>query len=210
MSWYDLQGVPFDLIKQPEVYEKCVKNKIIAQTTLPGGKWISTVWVGLSHGLDNKGLPLIFETMVFTSPQSHFNYDNLDCKRYATLEEAKNGHATMYQKWWAKWLEDPDLDYPDEENTKAKEILFKALKKAEVNGSIKVLNLLGDIIFALTDVVVDDNTLKDFDEVRVLLADLLNIDHKDLNKPISKEAIESFEGEKEEVYKRLKAMGVLK
>lgn len=48
---------------------------------------VSTVWLGLDHGYQDNGNPLIFETMIFkdVSPGSVY-------KRYTTLEEAEQGH----------------------------------------------------------------------------------------------------------------------
>lgn len=75
------------------------KYKIIKQTVLPNGKWVSTVWLGLDHRFINKGLPLIFETMVF--PEKG-NYSDLDQERYSTEDEAKKGHLKMCVEWSEK------------------------------------------------------------------------------------------------------------
>jgi len=64
-------------------------------TTLPNGRWVSTVWLGLDHCFGD-GPPVIFETMVFTTKES---LDDLDCKRYSTEAEALAGHAKMVEKW---------------------------------------------------------------------------------------------------------------
>lgn len=69
------------------------KDRIIAQETLPDGKFISTVWLGLDHQF-GIGKPLIFETMVFGE-----NREELDIERYSTLEEAKDGHKRMVIKF---------------------------------------------------------------------------------------------------------------
>jgi hypothetical protein len=70
--------------------------KRVAETTLPDGKWISTVWLGLDHSF-GEGKPLVFETMVFPSKG---NYCDLDMQRYFTLEEAKEGHEVMVKKYF--------------------------------------------------------------------------------------------------------------
>lgn len=70
----------------------------IAETTLPDGKWVSTVWLGLDHGA-GCGPPLIFETMVFAPSRDGELRESLDCDRYATAAEAKAGHAEMVAKW---------------------------------------------------------------------------------------------------------------
>lgn len=69
--------------------------KRVAQTILPGGAKISTVWLGLDHG-SGIGKPLIFESMVF--PSAH-NFDELDCQRYSTEAEALLGHEELCKKW---------------------------------------------------------------------------------------------------------------
>jgi hypothetical protein len=56
------------------------KYKRVAQTALPDGKWVSTVWLGLNHAW-NGGPPLIFETMVFTSLS---DFTEIETRRYST------------------------------------------------------------------------------------------------------------------------------
>jgi len=42
--------------------------KRVAETDLPDGRWVSTVWLGLDHRFgSSEAEPLIFETMVFES-----------------------------------------------------------------------------------------------------------------------------------------------
>ena len=82
-----------ELFKNPE-------DKIVEQTYV-GVYWISTVHLGLDHGMGFSNKPLIFETMVFRGPES-----DLDCERYATEAEAIFGHRRMEKKWAAK---QPDL-----------------------------------------------------------------------------------------------------
>ncbi|MGB1290506.1 MAG: hypothetical protein ACPG5Z_00140 [Pseudoalteromonas sp.] len=56
--------------------------------------FISTVWLGLNHGMNDENL-LIFETMVFSENER----GALDQARYGHLDAAKYGHAEMVQKW---------------------------------------------------------------------------------------------------------------
>lgn len=51
-------------------------------TTLPDGTTVSTVWLGLDHGL-GRGPPLIFETLC----------SDEEMERYSTIQEARDGHA---------------------------------------------------------------------------------------------------------------------
>lgn len=58
-----------------------------------GAYHVSTVWLGLDHGLGHREQPSIFETMVFLNSDSK-DVAGLDhgCWRYATEEEALQGH----------------------------------------------------------------------------------------------------------------------
>lgn len=72
-------------------------ERIVAQTDLPGGCWVSTVLLGLDHNfMDPGNPPIIFETMVF---ESHENMTDLDCRRYSTKEEAEIGHDAAVTRW---------------------------------------------------------------------------------------------------------------
>lgn len=71
--------------------------KVVKRTNLPGGKWISTVWLGIDHN-HGRGRPLIFESMVF--PRDGFN--SLDMDRYSTEAEALAGHKKLVKKWGGK------------------------------------------------------------------------------------------------------------
>ncbi len=91
MSRYvDRQGNPVSL----EEWDRLIEDKRIAETTLPDGKWISTVWLGINHG--SRDAPLYFETMVFPEKD---DFSGLDCERYEAEAEAKYGHEAMVAKW---------------------------------------------------------------------------------------------------------------
>lgn len=104
--WYDKEGKPLlstndtsdpKWIEEIGGVEKLLSNpdyKIIKQETLPNGKFVSTVWLGLDHSLTGEA-PLIFETMVFSEKGK---WDELDMERYATLEEARKGHDEMVKE----------------------------------------------------------------------------------------------------------------
>ena len=93
MTFYDLEGMPFSMDDHAKLME-CTKNKVIEQTTLHDGKWISTVWLGIDHNIG--GPPHIFETMVFPKKGE---WGELDCNRYSTKEAAIKGHKDMVEKW---------------------------------------------------------------------------------------------------------------
>lgn len=54
--------------------------------TLQGDVEVSTVFLGLDHNFHAEGPPILFETMVFTAGRGG------GCRRYATWEEAVQGH----------------------------------------------------------------------------------------------------------------------
>lgn len=100
-SWYRRDGTPFPDGAYTEI-EQCLTDrayKRVAQTTLPDGTWISTVWLGIDHQFIDTEPPLIFETMVFWSEE---NLSELDMARYATEAEAQTGHDAMVTKWRMK------------------------------------------------------------------------------------------------------------
>lgn len=74
-------------------------NRRIAETTLPNGKWVSTVSMDFGvPGVDTvASLGYAFETMVFESgiPLGA----ELDQERYQARDEAVAGHAAMVEKW---------------------------------------------------------------------------------------------------------------
>lgn len=63
-----------------------VENRIVEQDIIDGVQ-ISTVFLGLDHGPNDQGPPVLWETMIFGG--SHHEYQ---C-RYTSHEEALCGHA---------------------------------------------------------------------------------------------------------------------
>lgn len=71
-----------------QIHEMRKNNtKHVANETI-NDKRISTVWLGLDHGWDVNGEPLLFETMVFEDN----TYNEIYCDRYSTWQEAEEGH----------------------------------------------------------------------------------------------------------------------
>lgn len=60
---------------------------------------ISTVFLCLDHNFNNNGPPILFETMIFREPE----YIDMYCERYATYDEAKEGHLEAIN-WLATTL----------------------------------------------------------------------------------------------------------
>jgi len=83
-EWYDRNGKSIEMIEALKLMSN-LNYQRIKEDTLPDGKYISTVWLGMDHNFSNYGSPLIFETMVFPK---HGKWGELDCDRYSTLEEA--------------------------------------------------------------------------------------------------------------------------
>lgn len=93
-------------------------DRIVAQTTLPNGKWVSTVFLGLDHCYDPDPAkpPLVFETMVFPYvpwwkhwlvrrfPRLRYRegwatYGELDMDRCSTWEQAMASHLEACKTW---------------------------------------------------------------------------------------------------------------
>ena len=70
-------------------------NRIVKQTELPNGKYISTVFLGIDHAFGQEK-PLLFETMVFPKKG---DWAELETERYSTIFEAELGHDVMVQKY---------------------------------------------------------------------------------------------------------------
>tara|TARA_R100001143_G_scaffold9092_1_gene11069 strand:+ start:808 stop:1227 length:420 start_codon:yes stop_codon:yes gene_type:complete len=72
---------------------------------------ISTVFLVLDHSWED-GPPLLFETMVFCDSDHEklrsLRWADIDMQRYATLEEAREGHAQMVD--FVRDLEIPPID----------------------------------------------------------------------------------------------------
>ena len=95
--YYDRTGQPLaDITAWAKLHDD-IQYRRVAETTVPDGTWISTVWLGLDHNLFDGGRPLIFETMVFPSKDGPKH--ELDQVRYSTEAEAIAGHEEMVAKW---------------------------------------------------------------------------------------------------------------
>ena len=93
-DYYDRTGAPIGWKEWALLFEDTAARRIGYDET-PSGHLVSTVWLGLDHRF-GEGPPLIFETMVFGPAESGHD---LECERYSTEEEAKEGHARILKKW---------------------------------------------------------------------------------------------------------------
>ncbi len=91
--YYNKEGKKISREEWAELFND--EYKIIKQECISGNRWLSTIYLGLEHGFDEKGRPLIFETMLF--PERGNFLDEL-CVRYATLEEAIAGHERIKEE----------------------------------------------------------------------------------------------------------------
>lgn len=70
-----------------------LKMKVIARTKI-FGYLISTIFLGLDHSWCDAGPPILFETMIFNHrSKKHDKWQDLYCKRYRTIKEARRGHV---------------------------------------------------------------------------------------------------------------------
>ena len=72
-----------DVLEWAKHYEE--DSRIVKQDYFPNDIKVSTVFLGLDHGMIN-GIPLIFETMIFGGKHDEYQ------ERYATWEQAEEGH----------------------------------------------------------------------------------------------------------------------
>lgn len=86
------------LMEWAKWFETKGKDRIVKQETLPNGKWVSTVFLGLDYNYGLRGAPILFETMVFPSKK---NMSELDCNRYSTYGQSIKGHKQMVKQWKA-------------------------------------------------------------------------------------------------------------
>lgn len=95
--FYRRDGTPIDGEDAALVWARAFgqENRRVAETQFWWGGYVSTVFLGLEHGIDAMDRPLIFETMVFPP----FAMFELAMRRYATEDEAKAGHAKLAARW---------------------------------------------------------------------------------------------------------------
>lgn len=66
---------------------------------------VSTISLPFDHSF-GRGTPQLFETMVFESDGEEVSdWMDLDCERYATEDEARDGHEKVVEKWRSMWEE---------------------------------------------------------------------------------------------------------
>ena len=68
----------------------------IEKTTLPNGRWISTIWLGVQHqSVPSPGPPALFETVVLVVGSKQ----PLASVRHATEADARAAHRRLVEEW---------------------------------------------------------------------------------------------------------------
>ena len=100
-----------DLFVWAEWFEKNPDKRRVALTEFESGLRVSTVFLGLNHAWGN-GPDQWFETMTFGPKQEREIFgrkrmigEEMYRQRYATIEEARAGHAKAVKLFAAEWGE---------------------------------------------------------------------------------------------------------
>lgn len=94
-NWYILEGktpVPTDVITAGKWMQDEGEKRRVDYTNIGDEVEVSTVFLGIDHRWDDKGPPLLFETLVFGG-----RLDG-EMNRYATWDEAERGHVDMVRQ----------------------------------------------------------------------------------------------------------------
>lgn len=71
-------------------------KRVLKQTMLWNGLWVSTIWLGIDYSRGRSVLPMMFESMVF----DHISGEDTDEQlRYTSEEEALEGHEELCRIW---------------------------------------------------------------------------------------------------------------
>lgn len=71
-------------------------DRQVARTVLADGKLVSTVFLGVDHGMGLSKKPILWETMVFSNEALG---EELYCQRYSSAAAAYGGHAKIVEEW---------------------------------------------------------------------------------------------------------------
>ena len=67
-------------------------NRRVGWTQITSQIEVSTVFIGIDHRFDDKGPPLLFETMIFGGSFDQYQW------RYSSWDDAQVGHAAAVRK----------------------------------------------------------------------------------------------------------------
>lgn len=81
-----------DIVKWAQWFETSGPERTVARTKIGKGKIVSTVFLGVDHGLGSDQ-PVLYETMVFIGSKS------IAQQRYHTRNQALEGHHLMVESY---------------------------------------------------------------------------------------------------------------
>ena len=90
-SEHQVIDVSDDVRRWSEFFE-VLDNRRVNHTEVTDKVTVSTVFIGIDHRFDNKGPPLLFETMIFGG---HFDQETW---RYSSWDDAEIGHQMAVKK----------------------------------------------------------------------------------------------------------------
>lgn len=102
--YFDRQLKPITQAEWMRLANDDPKYRVVEQTEVViGGGKVSTVWLGLDHGFDHgfggePRPPIVFESLYFNADGEPGD----DQERYASEEEARQGHAKMVARYGGK------------------------------------------------------------------------------------------------------------
>jgi hypothetical protein len=112
--YYDRQVRPITLRQWAQLHDDESYVRLAEDYLDDGHIWVSTVWLGNNHNFGS-GPPLIFETMLFVKLTDEqvadrrrrwqelgfggrdFPWEDLECERYYTVNEALEGHQRIVE-----------------------------------------------------------------------------------------------------------------
>ena len=91
-----------DLLEWAKAFEKGERR---VERTVVGDKLVSTMFLGVDHSF-GVGEPELFETMVFNNDRANYASHDEYTRRYATIEQARDGHREVITQLESKQHED--------------------------------------------------------------------------------------------------------
>jgi hypothetical protein len=96
-TFYDREGNLLLLFEWATLLEN-PEYQIVIQEKLENKLEISTVWLGVNYNFRLDEPPHIFETVVFKRDELN-KRKGIDCERYSTEEQAREGHKRLKEKY---------------------------------------------------------------------------------------------------------------
>ena len=96
--WFKLEGRKVVISNEPPIESQ--KINVTDLEILDNKVRVSTVFLGMDTNYSNKGLPVVFETMVFGGPHEQSQF------RYTSYEAAERGHELIVKYITGRLYED--------------------------------------------------------------------------------------------------------